>query len=207
MLHDDSGHMGLSSGLSAEAKVELLKIARRGLEAVVKREKLKLDTPVLPELQRESGAFVTLREKGELRGCIGYIEPRLPMYKAVAETASKAATSDPRFEPVTEPELEKIDLEVSILSALNKVTNVEEIVVGRHGLVIERGYYRGLLLPQVAGENNWDRNEFLRYTCFKAGLDDDSWRDPDTKIYSFTAEVFGESEFGRISEENIAERA
>jgi AmmeMemoRadiSam system protein A len=199
--------MELDFDFTGEERLALLKIAREAIEAATNGRKYRPDTPKYPKLSRNAGAFVTLRKNGELRGCIGYIEARLPIFETVAQTGAKAAMCDPRFESVAENELKDIQLEISVLSPLRKIKSVEEIVVGKHGLLIEKGYYHGLLLPQVATENNWDRETFLEYTCMKAGLETSCYKQPGVDIYLFTAEVFGESELGRKSEENIAEGA
>lgn len=145
-----------------------------------------------PSLIEKCGAFVTLHSNGELRGCIGYIEGIIPLFETVQEVAVKAALEDPRFEPVTVDELDNIDLEISVLSPLKKIKDVNKIEVGKHGLVIKRGYSRGLLLPQVAVEYNWDREAFLSHTCRKAGIGADQWKDQATEIYIFSAEIFSE---------------
>ena len=206
MPNKNTRRMEVGHNFSKAEKLELLKIARQAVVAVVTNQAYVPEKPENHELLKKAGAFVTLHEKGELRGCIGYIEAILPVYATVAETAAKAAVSDPRFEPVSEGELKNIEVEVSVLSSLVKVKNIEEVVVGKHGVLIENGFYRGLLLPQVATENNWDKEEFLRYTCMKAGLERDCYKNPHTRVYVFTADVFSEKELGEISEENIAER-
>ena len=148
----------------------------------------------LEELQRPSGAFVTLNERsGELRGCIGSIEAVQPLAQAVASSAVSAAVRDPRFEPVRKEELPDLHIEISVMSPIVPVGDISEIEVGRDGLIIRRGNRAGLLLPQVATEYGWDRDTFLRQTCVKAGLPPDCWRSPDCRIEKFSAEVFGES--------------
>ena len=149
--------------------------------------------PRVEDLPEASGAFVTLKKKGELRGCIGTLECRAPLAAEVARVAVCAAREDPRFEPVRASELDEIDVEVSVLGPLEEIDPFDPaaIVVGVHGLVVERGYRRGLLLPQVATELNWDRETFLAHTCLKAGLPADAWRG-GAKVYRFAAEVFGD---------------
>jgi AmmeMemoRadiSam system protein A len=142
-----------------------------------------------PALRESHGAFVTLYRNGELRGCIGYIESPMPLLETIEEVAIRSATEDPRFLPIAEEELDGLDIEISILSIPVEVKNIEDIEVGRHGLIIEAGRMRGLLLPQVATEYGWDRETFLRETCRKAGLSPESWTSPATKIYSFSAEI------------------
>jgi AmmeMemoRadiSam system protein A len=139
---------------------------------------------------------VTLHKHGRLRGCIGYIQALKPLRQAVAEMAVQAALHDPRFPPVTSDELPELHIEISVLSPLEAVADVSEIEVGTHGLVIEDGRSRGLLLPQVPVEYGWDRDTFLEHTCAKAGLPPDRWKAQGVTITKFTAEVFGEEEPG-----------
>ncbi len=141
-------------------------------------------------LEQKSGAFVTLKKHGHLRGCIGYIEARKPLYKTVSEMAIAAAFNDPRFPPLRSDELTHITLEISVLSPLKEIKDIKEIEVGIHGLYITKGYNSGLLLPQVAIEYRWDSLTFLEETCHKAGLHPDAWKDKDTRIYIFSADVF-----------------
>ncbi|MEJ2722513.1 MAG: AmmeMemoRadiSam system protein A, partial [bacterium] len=144
-----------------------------------------------PRLAQPRGAFVTLKIRGRLRGCIGAIEPLKPLRDTVAEMARAAALSDPRFHPLTEAELPDVDIEISALSPLRRIESAADVVVGTHGILIEKGRARGLLLPQVATEHGWDAPTFLAYTCEKAGLDRSAWRDSDAKVFVFSAEVFG----------------
>ena len=177
--------------LTEGEKKELLKIARQSLESAVK----SLPAPELGNptetLRRESGGFVTLKKHGELRGCIGYIEPLKPLYLTVAEMAVSAGTGDPRFYPVGEDELADVRIEISVLSPLKEVSGPEAIEVGRDGIYIVKDYRSGVLLPQVATEYGWDNQTFLEQTCLKAGLPTDAWR-KNAKIYTFSAEIFGE---------------
>ncbi|MGB5875449.1 MAG: AmmeMemoRadiSam system protein A [Bacteroidota bacterium] len=143
-------------------------------------------------LAKPGGAFVTIKLGGLLRGCIGYIESSLPVGAVVAEVAEKAALEDPRFPPLTFAEAETMEVEVSVLSPLNPVADIEEIQVGVHGLVLELGKNRGLLLPQVAAEYGWDRRAFLEHTARKSGLPPNAWEDPRAKIYLFSAHVVRE---------------
>ena len=139
-----------------------------------------------------SGAFVTLKKHGELRGCIGTLECRRPLPEEVARVAVSAAREDPRFEPVRLSELDDLDVEVSVLGPLEEIDPMDPqaIVIGRHGLVVEQGSRRGLLLPQVATERKMDRETFLAHTCAKAGLPTDCWRN-GARVYRFAADVFG----------------
>ena len=180
--------------LNPEQRAALLRIARESIEAVLegRRYAVELDT-LDADLKRPSGAFVTLNERtGELRGCIGSIEPVAPLAQAVASSAVNAAFRDPRFYPVQKEELATLHIEISVMSPIVDVSDVSEIEVGRDGLIISRGTRAGLLLPQVATDYGWDRETFLRQTCIKAGLPSDSWRSPDCRIQKFSAEVFGE---------------
>ncbi len=179
--------------LSDEAKKKLLEIARRSIEQYLKKREFPRLLVMEGELLEKGAAFVSLHKGGELRGCIGFTEPVRPLYETVCQSAIFAATQDPRFHPLTLSELEEIDLEISVLSPLEKVENPQEIRVGYHGLMICRGTRRGLLLPQVATEYGWDRNTFLSQTCRKAGLPPEAWKQ-DTEIYCFHCEVFGEEE-------------
>ena len=144
-------------------------------------------------LARPGGAFVTLHKRGALRGCIGHIEPVQPLGQVVPRCAVSAASSDPRFPPLASDELDAIEIEISLLGLLEPITGPGDIVIGRHGLVVERGWQRGLLLPQVATEWNWNADQFLAHTCQKAGLPGDAWQ-KDAKIWRFEAEVFSEGE-------------
>ena len=147
-----------------------------------------------PKLKQKCGAFVTLHEKnGALRGCIGYVEPVKSLLQTIVDMAIACSTRDPRFHPVTADEFSKLDLEISVLTPLEEVSDVGKICIGEHGLLVKKGYYSGLLLPQVATEFGWDRAQFLKETCRKAGLPGDAWKQPDTKLYMFAAQVFGDS--------------
>lgn len=179
------------SGISDKDKAFLLKLAKETIECKVKGVKCP-DYKITSEVLKENrGAFVTIKKHGDLRGCIGYIQAIKPLYQTVQEMAEAAALNDPRFEPVTKEELKDLEIEISVLTPLKRITDVSQIQVGTHGILIRKGYYSGLLLPQVATENNWDRKTFLEQTCFKAGIyDKDCWKDKDTEIYIFSAEVF-----------------
>jgi AmmeMemoRadiSam system protein A len=147
-----------------------------------------LDTP----FEQKGGAFVTLRIGSDLRGCIGYIEYPGPVRVAVEEVARKAAFGDPRFDPLGPEELGRVNIEISVLTPMRKITSAHDVVVGRDGLVIELRGHRGLLLPQVATEYGWTVEEFLENTSRKAGLPSGAWRDPLAVLYAFSAEVFCE---------------
>jgi AmmeMemoRadiSam system protein A len=169
---------------------KLLRLAREAIVAHVSGR----PAPAVEEtdaIARPAGVFVSLHKRGDLRGCIGHIEADQPLVRAVARYAVAAATSDPRFAGVTESELGDVEIELSILSPLEAVSNIDEIEIGRHGLLVEMGWNRGLLLPQVATEWQWDRETFIAQTCHKAGLALDAWKKGAT-IWKFEAEVFGE---------------
>lgn len=180
--------------MNSEQRGYILKIARDSIAAALSGGAFAPQKPDDKELTAECGAFVTLTSKGALRGCIGNIRGFRPLYQTVSEMAVAAATEDPRFPPMKQAELDDLHIEISVLSPFEKVEDPALVEVGRDGLYIKRGSYSGLLLPQVATEWKWDRNTFLSQTCSKAGLPTDAWKLPDTEIYSFTAEVFGEGD-------------
>ncbi len=177
--------------LSKEDKTLLLKIARETIESYVKTKKIPCFDVKSPALLEKRGVFVCVKESGELRGCIGVFTSDKPLYLATVDMAVSAATQDPRFSPLIPSELSNISIEISCLTPLKKIKDVNTIEVGKHGLYIMQGYCRGVLLPQVATEFGWDRTEFLEHTCRKAGLPVDCWKE-GAEIYTFEAEVFGE---------------
>jgi hypothetical protein len=179
--------------LTGEEKSELLALARKSVEhAVTEKSAYEPEASSSPALLRECGAFVTLHKSGDLRGCIGFTSATKPLYLTVRDTATLAALRDPRFSPVSVAELPQLDYEISVLSPLRRVTDIEKIEVGRHGLLMKNGASEGLLLPQVPVEQGWNRQTFLEHTCIKAGMDSGCWKDEDTDIFAFTAVVFGE---------------
>jgi hypothetical protein len=184
--------------LTSSEKRQLLEIARKSVESVVKEDKgYELPANQPANLTRDRGAFVTLKENGELRGCIGYTVAMEPLAETVRDVAAHAALRDPRFHPVAASELPLLKYEVSVLSPLRRVSDTNQIKVGEHGLMIVKGRTRGLLLPQVAPEQHWDRNTLLDETAMKAGLPAKAWRDKDADLFMFTAVVFGETEISR----------
>jgi AmmeMemoRadiSam system protein A len=185
----------ISMNLTNEEKHALLKIARFSITSALESKTLPSLKFQSEALDRRSGVFVTLRIGEDLRGCIGYVEPLFPLAIATQEVAVKAAMEDPRFMPVTPLELDKIIIEISVLSPLSDLKNIEKIEIGKHGLVIDAGYRRGLLLPQVATEYHLDRKQFLKQTALKAGLPPDAWKREEIKLFTFTVEKFDESEF------------
>jgi AmmeMemoRadiSam system protein A len=183
---------------SEEERRWLLRLARESIGAAVCHKTRKptdgLKGQATAHLREARGAFVTLHKEGELRGCVGIVMAVQPLDATVWEMARAAAVEDTRFSPVTEAEVDSLELEISVLSPMFEIAP-EEVVVGRHGLMVSYGNHRGLLLPQVAPEWGWDRETFLAQSCRKAGLAPDSWK-KGAKIEAFTAEVFGEKELG-----------
>ena len=178
--------------LTSEGRTLLLSIARTTIEAQVRGDRAPDVEVHAGVLKERRGAFVTLHMHGRLKGCIGYVEAHKPLHETIREMAAAAAFSDPRFPPVTEAEVPELEIEISVLSPLREIRDVEEIEVGVHGILLAQGRRQGLLLPQVATEQGWDREMFLEHTCVKAGLSRNVWRDPRTRIRIFSAEVFGE---------------
>jgi hypothetical protein len=188
-------HGGKSAefSLTPAEKQELLKIARQSVETAVREKKLYPVPADEPEgLRNARGAFVTLKEHGDLRGCIGYISPVKPLAETVRDVAAFAALEDRRFRPVSESELGLLEYEISVLSPLHKVEDINQIHVGQHGLLIRKGDSEGVLLPQVPTEEGWNRNTFLEQVCVKAGLPQQTWKDEDADLFMFTAIVFAE---------------
>ncbi len=179
--------------LNEKEKSELLALARKSVETMIEtREAYNPPASASEVLNQERGAFVTLSEAGQLRGCIGYTSAAKPLYLTVRDTATLAALRDPRFQPVALSEVPLLEYEISVLSPLRRVTDIDQIKVGQHGLLMKNGSKEGLLLPQVPVEQHWDRQQFLEQTCRKAGMSTDCWKDPDTDIFIFTAVVFSE---------------
>jgi len=182
--------------LDKQKRKKLLEIARKSIEtylATGTRLELKEDDP---ELTRIQGAFVTLHKYGQLRGCIGNIIGQKPLYLTVRDMAVEAAVDDPRFPALVSSELKDVDIEISVLSPLEKVDSIDKIELGRHGVMVRRGFNSGVFLPQVATETGWSKEEFLSYLCqHKAGLPATAWKDKATELYIFTAEVFSEKDY------------
>ena len=178
--------------LTAGRKAELLQLARDTITGYLESGVMPEYETDDPELLRKSGAYVTLKKNGELRGCIGHIRGDNPLHQVVQEMAVAAGTSDKRFPPLNLEELNEIDIEVSVLSPLQRVADVEQIEVGIHGLMIFKDGRQGVLLPQVAVENGWDREQFLEQLCLKAGLPGNCWVEK-AGLYNFSAKVFGET--------------
>jgi AmmeMemoRadiSam system protein B/AmmeMemoRadiSam system protein A len=182
--------VGVDLGLSEEERRTLHEIARTVIMNRVLGKSMPEYSIKSKKLNEPCGAFVSLHKKGTLRGCIGYVRGIKPLYKAVEEMAAAAAFNDPRFPPIKERELDDIDIEISVLTPLKKIDDINEIEVGKHGIFIEKGFFSGLLLPQVATEYGWDRKTFLEQTCLKAGLPCNAWKDKETKIHIFSADIF-----------------
>jgi uncharacterized protein len=179
--------------MTSQERRELLKIARDAITAhVTGGVRAGADPAVLAA--RRGGVFVSLHRHGELRGCVGHIESDAPLTRAVAQCAVAACSADPRFPAVTRAEVDEIEIELSLLGPLEPAAGPADVEVGRHGLLVEIGRQRGLLLPQVATEWRWDAATFLAQTCRKAGLPEDRWkRGADLKVWRFEAEVFNEA--------------
>ncbi len=178
--------------LSEADKKQLIQLARTSIRAHIKGEAIPSLEGASPLLCQLRGVFVSLHRQGRLRGCIGYLEAVKPLGLAVVEMSAAAAFHDPRFLPLREDELADLHVEISVLTPMQRLERVEHIQVGIHGLYIEKGMNRGLLLPQVAVECRWDRTTFLQQTCCKAGLSPNAWEDADTRIFTFTAEIFSD---------------
>ncbi|MDD5712374.1 MAG: AmmeMemoRadiSam system protein A [Smithellaceae bacterium] len=179
--------------LTDREKKTLLSIARKTIE---KKLTGKGALPAVESelLNEKRGAFVTLKKKGALRGCIGYIEPVRALHRTIEEMALAAAFDDPRFPPLCAEELCDLELEISVLTPLVEIKDVSQIEVGKHGIYLRKGYCAGLLLPQVAKEYRWDRLTFLEQTCYKAGLPRGAWKEKDARIFIFSADVFCEAD-------------
>ena len=183
--------------LSEDDGKYLLDLAKDAIETYVK-EYDKIDVPSdCPEHLREKlGVFVTLNKNNNLRGCIGYPEPIFPLVEATIDSAISAAVRDPRFPEVGESELDSLEYEITVLTKpelieVDKpIDYLDNIIIGEDGLIVEKGFYRGLLLPQVAPEHNMDKEEFLSHTCLKAGLRPDAWLNKDTKVFKFQGQIF-----------------
>lgn len=181
-----------------QQKRQLLSVARQAIAAEVSGCKAAKPASDDPELNEPCGAFVTMHNHGRLRGCIGTFTADGPLIETIHEMAV-SSTRDSRFtnDPVTAAELDRIDIEISVLSPLRKTDNPLELKLGVHGIYITRGFQTGCFLPQVATETGWTAEQFLSYCCsHKAGLPADAWKDSQTTVSLFTAEVFGEKEMG-----------
>ncbi len=179
--------------LNDSQRKRLLQIARESITSYVRDGKRKDFTESDPVLNKNLGAFVTLHENGELRGCIGNMAGQGPLCRTIAGMAIESATGDPRFPPLSPEEVDRVVIEISVLTPLEKVASYKDIKIPGHGVLVRSGFRSGVFLPQVATENSWDREQFMTYLCaHKAGLAPDAWKDPKTELYVFSAEIFGE---------------
>jgi AmmeMemoRadiSam system protein A len=178
--------------LSEADRREVLNLARRAIAEAVVHDRLLESIPHLGVFAERCGVFVSVHVYGKLRGCIGVIEDDAPLAENIARCASSAAMHDTRFAPLRPEELANLEIEISLLSSPAPIA-MEEIEIGRHGLLIRQGERRGLLLPQVATEHHFDRERFLEQTCRKAGLPATAWKDAQTQLFAFTCEVFSDS--------------
>ncbi|MBC8555334.1 MAG: AmmeMemoRadiSam system protein A [Candidatus Brocadiales bacterium] len=188
--------MGDNSGLNNDEKLTLLEIARDTLECCVKEGRKPELNPgeytFSQKLKEKRGVFVTLNKNGHLRGCIGHIQPREQLVKAVMDNTINSSMNDGRFRPVSEDELSDIEIDISVLSPIKKISGAEKFITGKHGIIIRLGGMRAVFLPQVATEQGWDREETLAHLCNKAGLPSYAWKDEEMEFFVFTAEVFHE---------------
>jgi len=180
--------------INQKERIFLLQLVRSVIRARAQGEKHEPEWSASENLKTKFGVFVTLNSNNELRGCIGYVEGIMPLQEAVREMAEAAAFEDPRFPAVNSKEVDNLEIEISVLSPLKEIKDISEIKVGLHGLVVEKGFYKGLLLPQVAREYGWDRETFLKHTCIKAGLPEDAWQDDAINIKVFSAEIFSDKD-------------
>jgi len=181
--------------LSNEIRKYLLRLARTAIESKLIGENLIPQKAEFPILDKKQGAFVTLNKDGNLRGCIGYILAFKPLYNTIIDVAKAAAFDDPRSPKLEINELLECEIEISIISEMIPVSSIDEIKVGRDGLLLKNGIYSGLLLPQVAIEWEWNKIEFLEQTSRKAGLNRNAWKEKGSQLFRFTAEVFRENEY------------
>ncbi len=175
----------------------LLKLSRHvlreyTLKKTVNKEDAVKDLEITEILKQNSGVFITLKIRGQLRGCIGYIEPRKPLYQAVMENTINASSNDPRFSPVTESELSDIDIEISALSPLKKIPDSTHFEVEKHGIILKKGACSSVFLPQVAPEQGWSREDTLYHLSRKAGLEGNAWKKSGVTFEIFTAQIFHE---------------
>lgn len=188
----DNPASGVRFGLSPADKKTLLSIARHSIEAGVEGRTMMFSEDFSDPLKEPRGAFVTLTRNGALRGCIGTFVAEYPLFKTVARMAREAAFSDPRFPPVGKDELPDLEVEISVLTPMQKIEDPQTVKVGEDGLYIRQGMFAGVLLPQVPVDYGWDREKFLQQTCLKAGLPPGAWKEKSTELYIFQAEIFGE---------------
>ncbi len=175
--------------LDNELSKKLLAIARRAIDNCLAESEQTPEEVNEELLNQKVGCFVTIHQNNRLRGCIGNFVSEQPLYLEVAQMAVAAATTDPRFYAMSKADIDNYSLDISVLSPLEKIDDVRQIEVGTHGIYLEKGFSRGVLLPQVATEQGWNRQTFIEQTCIKAGLDVNAWQSPQTTIYTFSAQV------------------
>jgi AmmeMemoRadiSam system protein A len=188
-----STDMNTASELSKHDKKVLLQLARRTIEQYLNSETLPLPTDLTPAMESKRGAFVTLRKNKQLRGCIGNMSEEFELCNVIGRMALSAAFNDTRFQPVELREMPEIEIEISVLTPIAKVDGPGDIVLGRDGVIINKGGKQAVYLPQVATETGWDKETFLTQLCYKAGLNANDWK--SSSLYTFKAEVFSESDF------------
>ena len=179
--------------LTEEQGQKLLSLVRENIHHYLTHHEMISVEDIPPEFTEKRGVFVTLKKHGDLRGCIGYPEPVYPLITALLDSAVSAAVRDPRFPPVQADELDHIQVEITVLTKPEEIKpDPNNVVVGRDGLIVEKGIFKGLLLPQVPVEWEWDAETFLCQTCIKAGLPPDCWLDKETRVYTFQGQIFSE---------------
>ena len=188
----------MNLSISFENKKNIILAARKAVET-----ELFNKSSLIPDLSdsffdQKTGIFVTIHKNGKLRGCIGYIEGFMPIREAILDLAMSAAFRDPRFQPLSPDEYKLVDFEISILSPIERIKSIDEIIIGEDGLIITKGMKRGLLLPQVATENNMSKEEFLSHTCMKAGLSPNEWKSSEVQIEKFSAVIIRENEIKSV---------
>lgn len=189
--------------ITKEEKLLLLQLARNSISSIFKETPIpEANYKLYPVFKLEAGAFVTLTIEGNLRGCIGYVTSEKTLYETVIQAARQAAMNDPRFPELTEGELDLIAIDISVLSPPFKMKSYNEIVVGKHGLIVTDGMHRGLLLPQVPVEHKLNRDQYLSALCQKAGLPSNKWREKLLNIEMFTANVFSEKSLEEKNDSN-----
>jgi AmmeMemoRadiSam system protein A len=184
------GSIGTDLGFSAEEKGQLRALALQTIRCRCLGLPMQDVEIASTRLKEPGAAFVCIHKGSELRGCVGMIEARAPLCETVKRMAVEAAFGDSRFCSLASEELEDIDIEISVLTPMQRISDPSEIEIGKHGLLIRKGYRTGILLPQVAPEHNWDREEFLKWTCRKAGLPEKAWKSRETEVYVFSADIF-----------------
>jgi len=181
--------------LTDKQKKTLLDLARHTITSKLDHEKIQIEKSSDPIFDVKTGAFVTLHKNNQLRGCIGYIKGYKDLHNTIIEMSLSAAFKDFRFSPLQKNELDSLEIEISVLSPLETISNIEKIQVGLHGIIIKNNSFQGLLLPQVAIEQKWDRMQFLKHTCLKAGLPENAYKSKATEIQIFTADIFSEKDY------------